>query len=360
MSPNTITNDSFFQKNLLEWYHISKNRDMPWKGVKDPYKIWLSEIILQQTRVEQGTSYYLNFIKKYPDVTALSKADEKEVFKLWEGLGYYNRCRNLLFTARFISNELKGKFPKTYSTILSLKGVGPYTAAAIASFAYGLPHAVVDGNVTRILSRFFGIKVPIDTTKGKLLFTELADSLLDKKNPARYNQAIMDFGATVCKPKAPACESCPFSGLCLAFNTNKVSALPIKSKSIQKKERWFYFTLASYKEELLVKRRTEKDIWRGLYAFHLTEASAEAQPEKMALQVIKEVFHHSKTTLIKISKSFTQQLTHQTIHACFIHLRLTKKIVLEDGYEWIAQDKIKDLGFPRVIANYLKSGYPID
>jgi A/G-specific adenine glycosylase len=360
MSPNTLTNDSFFQKNLLEWYHISKNRDMPWKGVKDPYKIWLSEIILQQTRVEQGTSYYLNFIKKYPDVIALSKADEKDVFKLWEGLGYYNRCRNLLFTARFISNELKGKFPKTYSSILSLKGVGPYTAAAIASFAYGLPHAVVDGNVTRILSRFFGIKVPIDTTKGKLLFAELADSLLDKKNPARYNQAIMDFGATVCKPKAPTCESCPLSSLCVAFNTNKVSALPIKSKSIQKKERWFYFTLASYKDELLVKRRTEKDIWRGLYAFHLTEVSAEAQPEKMARQVIKEVFHHSKTTLIKISQSFTQQLTHQTIHASFIHLRLTKKIVLEDGYEWITQDKIKDLGFPRVIANYLKSCYPSD
>ena len=360
MSPKALTNGSFFQKNLLEWHHIANNRNMPWKGVKDPYKIWLSEIILQQTRVEQGTSYYLNFIKKYPDVVALSKADEKEVFKLWEGLGYYNRCRNLLFTARFISSELRGKFPKNYSSILSLKGVGPYTAAAIASFAYDLPHAVVDGNVTRILSRFFGINVPIDSTKGKLFFAELADSLLDKKKPALYNQAIMDFGATVCKPKAPICESCPLSGLCVAFNTNKVSALPIKNKTIQKKERWFYFTLAFYKDKLLVKRRTEKDIWRGLYAFHLTEVSAKAKPEKMARQVIKEVFHHPKTTLTKISPSYTQQLTHQTVHVSFLHLQLSKLFVMEDGYEWIAQDKIKDLGFPRVIANYLKSCFTSD
>ena len=360
MSSKTLSNGFFFQKNLLEWHHISNNRNMPWKGEKDPYKIWLSEIILQQTRVEQGTSYYLNFLKKYPNVTALSKADEKEVFKLWEGLGYYNRCRNLLYTARFISNELRGKFPNTYSSILSLKGVGPYTAAAIASFAYDLPHAVVDGNVTRILSRFFGINIPIDSTKGKQRFAELADSLLDKKNPAHYNQAIMDFGATVCKPKSPACESCPLSALCVAFNTNKVSALPVKTKTIQKKERWFYFTIACYKDQLLVKRRTEKDIWRGLYAFHLTELSAEVKPEKLARQVIKQVFHHPKTTLIKISESYTQQLTHQTVHVSFIHLQFTKPFVLEDGYEWITRDKIKDLAFPRVIADYIKGSFFTD
>lgn len=360
MSPQDFKSASFFRKNLLEWNNTFNKRDMPWKGVKDPYKIWLSEIILQQTRVEQGTSYYLNFIKKYPNVRALAKADEKEVFKLWEGLGYYNRCRNLLFTARLISQELRGKFPESYDSILSLKGVGSYTAAAIASFAYDLPHAVVDGNVTRILSRFFGMNTPIDSSQGKVFYHQLADLLLDKKNPARYNQAIMDFGATVCKPKAPHCDSCPLSSLCVAFNTNKVSAYPVKAKAIQKKERWFYFTLAFYKNQLLVKRRTEKDIWRGLYAFHLTEVSAQTNPQKIAQKVIKQTFHHPKTRLIEISNNYTQQLTHQTIHISFIQLRLSKQFLLTDDYEWHSRENIKALAFPRTIVAYLKSTHCLD
>jgi A/G-specific adenine glycosylase len=354
MYSKALKNASFFQKNLMEWDRIGNKRQMPWKREKDPYKIWLSEIILQQTRVEQGTPYYLNFIKKYPNVKALSNADEKELFKLWEGLGYYNRCRNLLHTAKLISNELKGCFPTTYDSLLELKGVGPYTAAAVASFAYELPHAVVDGNVTRILSRFFGINIPIDVSDGKLFFSKLADSLLDKKNPGRYNQAIMDFGATVCKPKTPNCDVCPLSAICVAYNTNKIADFPVKAKSIQKKVRWLYFTIASYKGKYLIRRRDEKDIWRGLYEFHLTESSIEANPAKIAKQLAQKVFNHPKTSPIRLSQSFTQQLTHQTVHVSFIHLNLLKQIELK-GYEWIPKKMIQELGFPRVTADYLKS-----
>jgi len=354
MSSTTSKNGSFFRKNLLEWDRIGNKRNMPWKSIKDPYKIWLSEIILQQTRVEQGTAYYLKFINKYPNVKALSNANEKELFKLWEGLGYYNRCRNLLHTAKWISQELNGHFPNSYESLLTLKGVGPYTAAAIASFAFGLPHAVVDGNVTRILSRFFGISTPIDTTEGKFIFSELSDSLLDKKNPARYNQAIMDFGATVCKPKLPNCVDCPLSSLCVAYNTNKIAKYPLKSKSIQKKARWFYYTIATYKGKYLLRRRNEKDIWRGLYEFHITETTKENNVSSIARQVAQKVFNHQSTGRTKCSQRFTQQLTHQTVHVSFIHLNLLKRTELE-GFEWVPSKIIKELAFPRVIADYLKS-----
>jgi A/G-specific adenine glycosylase len=192
-----------FTKKLMKWNQSSNNRAMPWKGEKDPYKIWLSEIILQQTRVEQGLGYYERFVKKFPTIKHLAKAPEQEVFKLWEGLGYYTRCKNLIATATFISKEKKGKFPDDYESILSLKGVGPYTAAAIASFAYNLPHAVIDGNVFRVLSRYFGISTPVDTAAGKKMYALLAKELLDKDEPGLYNQAIMDFGAVVCKPLQP-------------------------------------------------------------------------------------------------------------------------------------------------------------
>ena len=204
--PDTSKKPQKFSRILQKWNREKNTRQMPWKGEKDPYKIWLSEIILQQTRVEQGLNYYNNFIKTFPDVHKLAKAPEEKIFKLWEGLGYYTRCRNLIASARYISKELKGKFPDTYEEIKALKGVGPYTAAAISSFAFNLPHAVVDGNVFRVLARIFGISTPIDSTEGKKKFTELANKLLDKKQPGFYNQAIMDFGAVICKP-APCLQS---------------------------------------------------------------------------------------------------------------------------------------------------------
>ena len=213
---------------LLKWHKRKNSRTMPWKGEKDPYRIWLSEVILQQTRVDQGWSYYEKFITAFPTIHDLAVAPEQQVFKLWEGLGYYSRCRNLIATAKKIDTEYKGEFPSTYEEILALKGIGPYTAAAISSFAFRLPHAVVDGNVTRVLARYFGEKTPIDTTAGKRLFTELAGNLLDKEHPDVYNQAIMDFGATVCLPRNPLCTDCIQRDDCQARINELTTQLPVK------------------------------------------------------------------------------------------------------------------------------------
>ena len=206
---------------------------MPWKGEKDPYKIWLSEIILQQTRVEQGWDYYLKFIKAFPTVKHLATAPEAQVFKLWEGLGYYSRCKNLIATAKIIHQQYKNVFPSTYNEILALKGIGPYTAAAIASFAFNLPYAVVDGNVLRVMARMFGVRQPIDSTRGKALLTSLANELLDKQLPGIYNQAIMDFGAVICKPALPLCGECILNKHCIAYISRTVNLLPVKEKKIK-------------------------------------------------------------------------------------------------------------------------------
>ncbi len=210
------------------WHKEENTRSLPWKNETDPYKIWLSEIILQQTRAEQGLNYYLNFIKNYPTICDLANAIDDDVFRHWQGLGYYNRCKNMLATARFICEQKNGVFPNDYEEILALKGVGAYTAAAIASFAFGLPHAVVDGNVYRVLARYFGIENAIDSTLGKAKFAQIADELLDKKNPAAYNQAIMDLGATVCTPKNPRCEICPLSKNCVALKSDLIYFFPVK------------------------------------------------------------------------------------------------------------------------------------
>src|SRR5687767_14335150 len=228
-----------FSALLLNWDKEYNSREMPWKGEKDPYRIWISEIILQQTRVEQGLNYYTRFIQAYPDIHMLAGADDKKVFKLWEGLGYYSRCRNLIETARHVSKEFKGEFPDTYEGLKELKGVGPYTASAIASFAFNRPHAVVDGNVFRVLSRLFGISRPVDSADGKKFFTGLANDLMDKNQPGLYNQAIMDFGAVICKPQ-PVCKQCIFSNSCYAFLNNKVQEFPVKEKKISIRKRWFY------------------------------------------------------------------------------------------------------------------------
>ena len=244
---------------------------MPWKGESDPYKIWLSEIILQQTRVEQGWAYYEKFLKNFPTIFKLAAARDEKVFKLWEGLGYYNRCKNLLFTARQIVKERKGKFPQTYEELLLLKGVGPYTAAAIASFAYNLPYAVVDGNVFRVFSRFYGIATPIDTPKGIILFNKIANENLSQTQAGVYNQALMDFGATICKPLAPLCISCPLQKKCKAFTQQQVSLLPVKLKTIQKKNRYFDFIIFQYQKTYFIQKRVLTDIWSNLYQFYLIE-----------------------------------------------------------------------------------------
>lgn len=327
---------------------------MPWKGEKDPYKIWLSEIILQQTRVEQGLNYYNNFIKTFPDVHKLAKASDEKVFKLWEGLGYYSRCRNLLVTARYISKELKGKFPENYEDIRKLKGVGPYTAAAISSFAFNLPYAVVDGNVFRVLARIFGITVPIDSTDGKKYFANLAENLLDKKQPGFYNQAIMDFGAVVCKPVAPLCSNCGFKNFCSAFINNKINELPVKEKKISIKKRWFYYLVLEYKNEIAIRQRIEKDIWQDLYEFPLIETEKEVDKKNILKQAEKNKWvHKGKYELLAVSPLFKQQLSHQLIAGQFIKLKLKSNQDPEINWIWVTKSRIGKFAFPRFINQYL-------
>ncbi len=327
---------------------------MPWKGEKDPYKIWLSEIILQQTRVEQGLNYYNNFLKTFPDIHKLAKAADEKVFKLWEGLGYYTRCRNLLVTARYISKVLKGKFPDNYEDIRKLKGVGPYTAAAISSFAFNLPYAVVDGNVFRVLARIFGITVPIDSTDGKKYFATLADNLLDKKQPGFYNQAIMDFGAVVCKPVAPLCLNCGFKKFCSAFINNKINELPVKEKKISIKKRWFYYLVLEYKNEIAIRQRIEKDIWQDLYEFPLIETEKEIDKKNILKQAEKNKWvHKGNYELLAVSPLFKQQLSHQLIAGQFIKLKLKGKHDPAINWIWVTKSRIGKFAFPRFINQYL-------
>ncbi len=341
----------FFTQQLLNWDKNQNLRIMPWKGEKDPYKIWLSEIILQQTRVEQGWAYYNKFIKKYPTIKKLALAPEKDVFKLWEGLGYYTRCKNLIATAKFISNELNGKFPGDHESILKLKGVGPYTAAAIASFAFDLPFAVVDGNVMRVLSRFFGIKKPTDSNEGKKLFSALANELIEISTPGLYNQAIMDFGATICKPQLPLCLQCVLSTKCEAYAQNKINEYPVKLKKPVKKNRWFYYIIAENKKKYFVRKRIGKDIWQNLYEFILIESPRQLTAEELFdLPAFKKIAGKD-AQVVDISKTHKQQLTHQSIHGLFVHIRV-KNEQLPEGYQALGKQALLLLPFPRFITGY--------
>ena len=327
---------------------------MPWKGEKDPYKIWLSEIILQQTRVEQGLNYYKNFIKTYPDIRQLARAPDKKTFKLWEGLGYYTRCRNLIATARYISNELKGKFPDSYEDIKALKGIGPYTAAAISSFAFNLPHAVVDGNVFRVLARIFGIDKPVDSSEGIKYFTALAEELLDKKQPGTYNQAIMDFGAVICKPQ-PLCSVCVFQKDCFAFQHNKINELPVKKKKIIIKKRWFYYLVLEYKNEIALQKRTGKDIWHGLYEFPLIEATHQCPVKKIIREAGKKKWlMNDNYTITSVSPLYKQQLSHQLIAGQFITLRVRQKPLSGKTWQWIDKKRMKPFPFPQFINQFTR------
>ena len=305
-----------FSDILSKWYAINK-RDLPWRSTVNPYYIWLSEIILQQTRVNQGLPYYLKFIDAFPAVADLANADEDLVLKLWQGLGYYSRARNLQFSAKLILSEFGGNFPDNHADILKLKGVGSYTAAAISSFSFGLPFAVLDGNVIRVLSRVFGIQTPFDTTAGKKQFQKLAQELLDKKNPAEYNQAIMEFGALQCVPKSPKCNDCPIVNDCIAFNTNTVSLLPVKSKKLKVKSRFLHFLVVNKNNEVLIGKRNS-GIWQGLYEFPFLEFD-ENLNEKSVLKspLWINFFKDSVKQISSISEEYIHKLSHQKIHAKF-------------------------------------------
>lgn len=344
----------FFVKTLLNWHQHENDRDLPWKKESDPYRIWLSEIILQQTRVAQGLSYYNEFTRQFPSIADLANADENTVFKLWEGLGYYNRCRNLIATAKFIHEERAGVFPDTYDDIIALKGVGAYTAAAIASFAFGLPHAVVDGNVVRVLSRFFGIAIAMDTTKGKRIIKELAEVLLDKENPSAYNQAIMDFGATVCKPAIPKCEVCPLQSECDAYKKGMVHLLPNKAKKVTLKKRFFNFFFIRHNNHIYIRQRREKDIWQNLFELPQIETKQLLTPQQLQRnKVISHFFKENGFRIHSISSPVQQRLTHQIITAQFVYILSLKE---PDNFTDAIAVTPKELGkfaFPKIVAKYL-------
>jgi len=343
----------YFTKTLMFWNRHNNNRKMPWKGEKDPYRIWLSEIILQQTRVEQGLDYYNRFLERYPSVELLAKASKEKVFKLWEGLGYYTRCKNLIETSKFIAREKKGKFPETYQEILALKGVGTYTAAAIASFAFNLPHAVVDGNVFRVLSRFFGIHYAVNSTEGKKIFETIAGELLYKKDPGAYNQAIMDFGAVICRPKNPLCSNCVLKTRCVARLGGIIEKLPLKKAKITRRSRWFYYLVIEHNKKFYVRKRGAKDIWENLYEFNLLEAEKMMTVERIKqTHGFKEITGKNRTEVKDISKIYRQRLTHQTIQGRFFHIKAYEKIQLK-GYKAVTLKDLKKLPFPRFITGYL-------
>ncbi len=345
----------YFTKHLVNWHSYDNDRSLPWKSEKDPYKIWLSEIILQQTRALQGLPYYLKFTETYPTIKDLATAADEDVFRIWQGLGYYNRCKNMLATARYIANELDGVFPVNHDAILGLKGVGAYTAAAIASFAYGLPHAVVDGNVYRVLSRYFGIEMATDTTEGKKLFAGLALELLDATDSSAYNQAIMDLGAMVCTPRNPKCNECPLQKNCVAFHDGLTAVLPVKSKKIAVATRYFNYLVFRYKDLIWVTKRSEKDIWANLHEPYLIETD---QPLTLDTLLIDEQFIalSADYSNIEFSGSDTQKLTHRIVKSNFFTLELNTKVA-EIGKEgmWLTVQALPKIAFPKTVLSFLKN-----
>lgn len=345
-----------FTKGLLGWFE-NNDRPLPWKGEKNPYYVWLSEIILQQTRVAQGLPYFEKFKETFPSITDLANASEDQVLKLWQGLGYYSRARNLHATAKYIAYQLDGVFPNTYQEILALKGVGPYTAAAIASFAFDLPHAVVDGNVYRVLSRYFGIQTAIDSTEGKKEFRHLANSLLEAKQAATYNQAIMDFGATQCTSSNPKCKSCPLHISCLGYQKKMTDRLPYKLKKIKKRLRYFNYLVFKSKDALLLHKRTRKDIWNHLHEFPLIESSSLLNQQELIENEIFSQLLDSETSfeLLRASKPYQQVLTHQKIIAVFWEFSLHSLPIHNDfGFFEVKQKNINNFAFPKIIDWYLK------
>ena len=336
-----------FVQNILAWYADHK-RDLPWRGIKDAYRIWVSEIILQQTRIVQGYEYYLRFIAAFPTVKALAEATEDEVLHLWQGLGYYSRARNMRKAAQQIMQEMGGTFPTTYEAIRSLKGVGEYTAAAISSFAYDLPHAVVDGNVYRVLSRYFGIDTPIDSTEGKKYFRELAQQLLPAAHQADYNQALMDFGATQCTPSSPQCADCVLHDACEALRTNCVSDLPMKQHKVKVRQRYFVYIKVITPRSIWLHRRTANDIWKGLYEYPLLEFDASPTDT----DILQSAFLKSLPTdgvLKQQCANYRHVLTHQIIHAHLYTLTFNKEITPPEGITAVAHADVDTYALPQIL-----------
>ena len=332
---------------LLDWYRQNK-RDLPWRNINDPYKIWLSEIILQQTQVVQGLPYYQKFINAYPDVNSLAAASEQEVLNLWQGLGYYSRARNLHYTAKDIVNNSQGVFPKSYKELLKLKGVGDYTAAAIASFCYNEPVAVLDGNVYRVLSRFFGIDTPINTTEGKKLFKNLAQQNLDTLQPALYNQAIMEFGALQCTPAQPKCDICPLANDCIAYQTGQIAKLPVKLSKLKIKKRYLHYFLVEWEGQIILEKREGKGIWQNLYQLPLIETTGKKRFSSEKLSEFYQKYRILPENQPVLVEKTVHKLTHQHLQISFWKLQSKQKPL-----KAIPQTAINNYPMPIVIANFL-------
>ena len=341
---------------LTSWYQLNK-RDLPWRETRDPYFIWLSEVILQQTRVAQGLDYYLKFTHQFPDVSSLANASEDEVLKLWQGLGYYSRARNLHHAAKEIVSNYKGNFPKEYNQIRSLKGIGDYTAAAIASFAFDLPHAVLDGNVFRFLSRYYGIHEPINSPKAKKIFSELAQDILNKRNPAMHNQAIMEFGALQCTPTNPNCSRCPLIATCSAYHNKQVANLPIKIKKVNVTNRYFYYFIVLDNGNTFIHQRTGNDIWKGLFQFPLLESTNELTDMQIVeSNYVEQLFSSLDYVIVQMSESIKHILTHRHIYTKFIIVEINGGMTNKqfDVYKRVELKQLSKFAWPRVIDRYFE------
>jgi len=340
----------YFANSLIDWYAINK-RDLPWRATQDPYKIWLSEVILQQTRVDQGLPYYQKFLNKYPNVRALAEADQEEVLKLWEGLGYYSRAKNLHKCAKDVVKKYNGFFPDSYEGLQKLPGIGPYSAAAIASFAFKESVAVLDGNVFRVLSRVFGMKEDIAEAKNVKKFREVANRLIDAKRPDDFNQAIMEYGAMHCKPQNPMCDSCVLSGMCYAFENKEQKSLPVKSKKVKVSTKHFSYFVFEHEDKLLMKKRDDAGIWKGLYDFELLVSTDPQDVEELLTQYN---FEHGETVIEHVSKEYKHLLTHQRIYATFYKIKLLKEPLPKSGEgSYYTSEEIEKLPKPVLISKYL-------
>ena len=340
-----------FHNSLIYWY-LQHKRDLPWRNTTNPYHIWLSEIMLQQTRVAQGMPYFLSFTTAFPTIFDLAKANEEQVLKLWQGLGYYSRARNLHKTAQYVAFDLNGQFPDNYVDLLKLKGVGEYTAAAIASFSYNEVVPVVDGNVFRVLSRYFDIETDISQASAKKEFTALAFELIPNDNPAIFNQAIMEFGALQCVPKNPDCNKCIFNDSCLALQKKKVDSLPVKSKKLKVKNRYFNYIVAEdEKQHTIIQKRTHKGIWHNLYEFPLIETEKEEDIDYISNEITTKLFKQNSmlSILEHNKKSIIHKLSHQHLYIKFWSIKIKGKI--DNG---ISTEDLRTFPFPIVIHNFIE------
>jgi A/G-specific adenine glycosylase len=348
---NSVSSISNVSSVLSEWYRIHQ-RDLPWRQNPDPYLVWLSEIILQQTRVEQGLPYFETISQRFPDIQTLANAPLDDLLKLWQGLGYYSRARNLHTAAKQVMKEFGGHFPSTYNQLLRLKGVGEYTAAAIASIAYGEARAVVDGNVFRVLSRVYGLDTPINSTEGKQLFTSLAEELLDRGHPSRHNQALMDFGALQCTPSSPDCGKCPLADQCIALATGRISELPVKLPGAAKQNRFFFYLVLTDGTNTWLRKRMDKDIWQNLWEFPLVETLVETPLEHILQDPLVQHW---------LGKSFVSGkpvrlkhvLSHRIIHATFLPVRMLDKGVFPEDWQMVPLDRIDSYAVSRMTENFL-------